>query len=167
MIIPALFVSLRSSYSSRNHLVCAKFHPLIRKKGSSCCWKSRCETCLDIQEIDTFQSFVKKEVYKVKHHVHCDSKYLIYLISCKLCGLQYVGSAVDRFCLRWNNYKCSQMIVSEGCTPKKNYSHQHFLSETDHVLLVDCEIRLTNKTDPFDPTRRDFFRMRKVKTLAL
>ena len=83
---PAPFVSFRSVYSLRNHLVRAKVYPLIREKRSSCCGKSRCETCFNIQETDAFQSFVKKEVYKFNHHFHCDSKCVIYLISCKVCG---------------------------------------------------------------------------------
>ena len=40
------------------------------------------------------------------------------------------------------------------------------MSENHHGLLEDCEIRLIDKTDPSDPTRRDFFWMPKIKTLA-
>ena len=83
---PAPFVSFISGYSLRSNLVRAKVYPLIREKGSSCCGKSRCETCFNIQETDTFQSFVTKEVYKINHHFHCDSKCLTYLISCKVCA---------------------------------------------------------------------------------
>ena len=38
---PAPFVSFRSGYSLRNHLVRAKVYPLIREKGTFCCGKSR------------------------------------------------------------------------------------------------------------------------------
>ena len=44
-----------------------------------------------MQETDTFQSFVTKEVYKINHHFHCDSKYVIYLISCKVCAYSMLG----------------------------------------------------------------------------
>ena len=119
-----------------------------------------------MQETGTFQSFVIKEVYKINHHFHCDSKCVIYLISCKVCGLQYIGSTVDRFRLSCNNYKCSQSIASEGGIPKQNYFHQHFLSENHHGLLEDCGLSLINKTDLPDPTRREFLWIRKLKTLA-
>ena len=95
-----------------------------------------------------------------------DSKRIVYLLSCKVCGLQYVGSTVDRFRLRWNNYKCSQRVALEGGTPKQNYFHQHFLSEDHHGLLEDCEITLIDKTDSSDPTRREFFWMYELKTFA-
>ena len=125
---------------------------LLREKGS-CCGESRCETCFNIKETNTFQSFVTKKVYEINHHFHCDSKCIVYLLSCKVCGLQYVESTVDRFRLRWNNYKCSQRVALEGGTPKQNYFHQHFLSEEDHHgLLKDCKITLIDKTDYSDPT---------------
>ena len=57
-------------------------------------------------------------------------------------------------------------IASKGDTPKQNYFHQHFLCENHHGLLEDCEIRLIVRTDPSDPTKRDFFWMQKIKTLA-
>ena len=65
--------------------------------------KSRCQTCLNVNNTDAFQSFVTKESYKIVNE--WDSKYIIYLFSCKACGLQYVGSTVERFLFRWNNYK--------------------------------------------------------------
>ena len=156
MFTPAPFVSFTSGYSLRSHLLRAKVYPLIREKRSSCCGKSRRETCFNIQETHSFQSFVTKEVYKIDNHFHCDSKCVIYLISCGVCGLQYVVSTVDRFRLKEDNYKCSQRIASEGGTPKQNYFHQHFLRENHHGLLEDYEIRLVDKTDPSDPTRREF-----------
>ena len=163
---PAPFVSFRSGFSLRNHLVPAKIYPLLRQKGSTCCGKGRCETCFNMKETNTFQSFVTKKVYKINHHFHCDSKCIVYLLSCKVCGLQYVGSNVDRFRLRWNNYKCSQRVALEGGAPKQNYFHQHFLSEDHHGLLEDCETTLIDKTDSSDPTRREFFWMYELKTFA-
>ena len=80
--------------------------------------------------------------------------------------LRVCWATVNRFRLRWNNYKCSQRTASEGGTPKQNYFHQHFLSENHHGLLEDCEIRLIDKTDPSHPTRREFFWMRRLKILA-
>ena len=59
VFIPAPFVSFRSGYSLRNHLVRAKMSPLIREKGTFCCGKSRCETFCNIT--DTFESFVTEK----------------------------------------------------------------------------------------------------------
>ena len=45
-----------------------------------------------VNNTDVFQSFVTKKNYEINHKFDCDSKCLIYLFSCKTCGLQYVGS---------------------------------------------------------------------------
>ena len=58
---------------------------------------SRCKTCFNLKETNTFQSSVTKKVYKVSRDFHYDSKCILYLLSCKVCGLKYVGSTVDRF----------------------------------------------------------------------
>ena len=77
---PAPFVSFRSGYSLKNHLVRAKVYPLVREKGTFWCGKKRCETCYNVKLIDTFESFVTKNVYKINHSFNCDSKCLIYLL---------------------------------------------------------------------------------------
>ena len=77
---PAPFVSFRSGYSLKNHLVRAKVYPLVREKGTFWCGKKRCETCYNVKQIDTFESFVTKNVYKINHSFNCDSKCLIYLL---------------------------------------------------------------------------------------
>ena len=74
-----------------------------------------------------------------------------------MCGLQHVRSTVDRFRLRWNNYKCSERVALEGGTPKQKHFHQHFLSEDHHRLLEDYEKTFIDTTDSSDPTRREFF----------
>ena len=114
---PAPLVSFRSGYSLRNHLVRAKVYPLIREKSTFCCGKSRCETCCNIKQTDTFESFVTKKVYKMNHSLNFDSKCLIYHFSCKVCRIQYVGYAVDRFRLRWNNYKSCYMNAADAGIP--------------------------------------------------
>ena len=97
---PAPFVSFRSGFSLKNHLVRAKVYTLLREKLSSCVGKSRCETYFNIKETNTFQRFGTKKVYKNNHHFHCDSNCIVYLLSCKVFGLQYVGSTVNRLRLR-------------------------------------------------------------------
>ena len=51
---PVPFVSFRSGYSLRNDLGRAKVYLLLLEKGSSCSWKSRYETGLNIKETNTF-----------------------------------------------------------------------------------------------------------------
>ena len=116
---PAPFISFRTGYSLCNHLVRSKVYPLVRDKGTFCCGKGRCETCFNIKQTDTFESFVTKKVYKINHSFNCDSKCVIFILSCKVCGMQYVGSTVDHFRLRWNNYRSSQRMQHQVALPIK------------------------------------------------
>ena len=141
-------------------------YPLLGEKGSSSCEKSKCQTWFNIKETNTFQGFVPKKVYKINHHFHCDSTCIVYPLPCKVCGLQHVRSTVDRFRLRWNNYKCSERVALEGGTPKQKRFHQHFLSEDHHRLLEDYKITFIDKTDSSDPTRTEFFWMCELETFA-
>ena len=160
------FVSFCSGYSLRNHLARAKVYPLIREKSTFYCGKSRCETCCDIKQTDTFESFVTKKLYKINHSFNCDSKCLIQLFSCKLCSIQYVGSTFNRFRLRWNSYNSCQKNAAYGGTPNQKYFHQHILSDDTNGLMNDCEIIFKDKTDSSNPTRREFFWMRVLETIV-
>ena len=104
---PPPFVSFRAGF--RKHLVRAKVNPILRKCGSSGCNKSRFQTCFNVNNT--------KESYKINHKFDFDSKCINYLFCCKACGLQYVGSTVERFRFRWNNYKNCQREAAQGCTP--------------------------------------------------
>lgn len=108
---PASIVLFLSGFGLRNHLLWAKVYPLLEDKESSCCGKSRCETCFNIKEINVFVTFEKnvllrfviKNIYKSNHQNHFDSKCFIYLLYCKVCGLQCFRSTFDKFCCWWNN----------------------------------------------------------------
>ena len=102
---PAPFVSFRSTRNLKSYLVRSKIYPLERKVGSEKYKSKRCLACLNVSETDVFQSFKTKEQYKINHQVNCNDNCLIYLLCCKVCGLQYVVFTTDKFRFRWNHYK--------------------------------------------------------------
>ena len=76
-----------------------------RLVGSKKCNKNCCQVCKNVIETETFQSFADKKVDKISHRFTCSDKYLVHLLSCKVCGIQYNGQTSDEFRYRWNNYK--------------------------------------------------------------
>ena len=88
------------------------------------------------------------------------------IFSCKVCGIHYLGSTADRFRLRWNNYESCQRKAAHGGTSNQKYFQQHFLSDGHNLLMNDCEIIFIDKMDPLESTRREFFWMRVLKTIA-
>ena len=105
VFLRAPFVSFRSSRNLKSYLVRSKIYPLERKVGSENCKSKRCLVSLNISETDVFQSLQTNEQYKINDQLICNDKCLIYLLSCKVCSLQYVGSTSNKFILNWNKCK--------------------------------------------------------------
>ena len=100
VFIPEPMDSFRKARKLSSYLVRAKFCPLERKVGSFKCKEKRCQTCLNINEMDSFASSVTEEEYKIYHCLNCNKKCLIYLLTRKVGLKQYVGQTVDEFSLR-------------------------------------------------------------------
>ena len=73
-------------------LVCADIDPPIADRGSSPCGKP-CTTCPFMEKTENITSWRTKEQFKIKGRFNCKTKNVIYVISCKKCGLQYVGQS--------------------------------------------------------------------------
>ena len=161
----APFVSFRTGYSLRNHLVRAKVPPLNREVGSAKCGRKRCMVCKNVTETKTFKSNVTKKRYKINFRLNCDDKRLIYLFNCNVCNLQYVGQTTDKFRFRWNNYKACNKKASKGeLCPQMDF-HRHFLGNNHNGLISDCSITFIDKTDPKNPCERENFWIQTLKTL--
>ena len=123
---PLPIVSYRSARKLSSYLVRAKLYLLERKRGSYKCGNLRCRVCNNIEETDTFTSTATAESYKINHHLCCNDKYLIYLLTCKVCKKQYTRKTADRFRLRWNDYKESDRKFLRGEEIKRKSLHEHF-----------------------------------------
>ena len=55
----------------------------------------RCELCPRLKEGINFSSSFTGLKYKVRHHLTCKSKYVVYLITCKICKKQYTGKSIN------------------------------------------------------------------------
>ena len=122
--------------------------------------------CLNINETDTFESFQTKQKFKTSHHLSCNDKCLIYLLSCKVCGLQYVVFRSDKFRFRWNNYKEHYRKALRGEEHMQPELFEHFAIDNHSCFLTDCSITQIDKTDESDPTRREEYWRKVLKTAA-
>ena len=164
---PASIVSYRSARKIKDYIVRSEIYPIERKVGSYRCGNSRCQVCTSIQVNDTFSSFVIISAYKINHNFICSSKCLIYLLICKACGKQYTGKTVDKFRSRWNDYKTDATKAASGNIEycKQQFLQNHFLQDDHHGFLEDVEVILIDKTQASDPTKREYYWMRTLKTL--
>ena len=142
---PAPFVSFRSTRNLKSYFVSSKTYPLERKVGSEKCKSKHFLVCLNLSETDIFQSFQTKKQYKINRQLNCNYKGLIYLLSCKVCGLQYVGSTTDEFRLRSNNYKENNRKAKGGEKHMQPLVFEHNSSNDHNGFLEHCSITLNDK----------------------
>ena len=80
LVTPPPMVSYCSARKLSSYLVCAKLYPSKRKRGSYKCCNLQCLVCNNIEKTDIFTS--TDESFKINHHVCCNGKCLVYLLTC-------------------------------------------------------------------------------------
>ena len=72
------------------------------------CGGSRCKTCKHLVVGNSFASNVTGKSYNIscpRGSISCGIKNVIYVISCKKCGVQYVGETSQTLRGRFNNHR--------------------------------------------------------------
>ena len=69
------------------------------------CGKKTCLVCDSISSTMTFTTKSCQETFRIQRGpLNCDSKKILYLLKCKVCGeVPYVGEAKTKFIYRFNN----------------------------------------------------------------
>ena len=97
----------------------------------------------------------------------------MYLLSCKVCGVQYVGSTTTKFRLRFNNHKSrirAHARLTSGDKSRDDLIYQHFHGPT-HNGIQDLDIQLidqvNNERDLLDREGQWAYRLKSVKPHGL
>ena len=73
--------------------------------GNRPCEAARCKTCPILMTTDEFTSHKTGQVFKMKFAASCKSSDIVYLISCRRCGQQYVGETEQQLHCRINSHR--------------------------------------------------------------
>ena len=86
------------------------------------CGKGKCVYCalLSKSQGSTFQSISNKRTFKIRQKINCQSKNVIYLITCKRCNIQGVGHTTN-FKKRISNYPHFSSFIFHFYFPFWNY----------------------------------------------
>ena len=79
---------------------------------------------------------------------------MVYLITCKTCGKQFVGSTITEFRKRFNNHKSSINRYGKG---QRGICGEHLYAiffEEGHLGL-DLEVQIIYVSNKRDPTKRE------------
>ena len=80
-----------------NSKVKTKFTNKIQGKCTPCLANNRTLCCKQIVHTTTFRSNQTNRIFHIYHNLNCKSKYVIYLLECTKCKIQYVGKAETEF----------------------------------------------------------------------
>ena len=104
----APFLSFKTALNLRVHLLRSKRYPLKQSTGYYKCNTLRCQAGKNVKKCYDFLSHANKQTFKIIRCFECSSKCLIYLMSCKVCRKQYVGSTTEKFRFQWYTCKSCQ-----------------------------------------------------------
>ena len=145
--LPGPMVSFRGARKLSSYFVRDKLYPLHRKVGSKKCAKNCCKVCDYVTGTDTFTSTVTGESFKINHHLNCDDRCIMYLLTCKQCQKQYTGETTNGFRYRWNNYKSNSRKFDRKESCMQEHLYRHFSSPDHRGFLNHVSVTLIDKTD--------------------
>ena len=156
-------IAYKSARKIKDNNVRSKLYLVGGNAGCQGCGGSMCQVCANIKVNGIHSFYHKKHVRSIIVLIVMINVYLIYLFNSRTCGKQYTGKTTNHFRSRWNKYKSEARKAESGNIEnvKHKYLQSHF-SQPDHK---DLEVRLIDKTESSDPTKREFYWMRTLKTL--
>ena len=144
-------MAFRRPKNLQDYLVRAKLRPVSNSdrvtKGTMHCKSNRCDVCNYVTPSSSFTSHTTKRSYNINYQLDCNSNNVVYLITCKACGLQYVGSTSTKFRLRFNNHKSRLRAHSRKCNTDKesdDFVYKHFHGPGHHGLR-DVSVQIIDK----------------------
>lgn len=140
-------VAFRRPKCLKDILVHSELKTPVTVKGCGRCGDRRCRVCDFLDEGICFKSRVTGRDFVINFKLDCNSDHVVYLLSCAMCQMQYVGSTINKFRTRFNNHK-SRINAHRGLSSenklKDDVIYRHF-NQADHHGLSDVRIRLIDK----------------------
>ena len=160
-------VAFRNDKSLKDKLVRSKLkNPNRRDPGNYKCGSNLCQICNIISLENEFTDRHRSKTYKINFDFDCNSQCVIYLITCKVCQKQYVGSTITTFRKRFNQYKSNIKLYSEGRRGMKQEKLiSHFFTDKHHGTYDDIKVQIINYCDANDQERREDFWIFNLNTL--
>ena len=133
--------------------------PSYNKPGNRPCGAARCKTCPILLATDEFSSHVTGEKFKVKFNASCKSSSVVYLITCRRCGQQYVGETGQPLHCRINGHRYAIAHRRTDDSPVA----EHFCNGSHS--LADMVVMIVDFVYSRDPCLRKLRESRLIRTL--
>ena len=134
-----------------------------RTRPDNLCCKQVCQTT-------TFNSTRTNQVFKMYHNTDCKSMFVIYLLECTICKLQYVGKSEPPFNIRLNNHrKDSSSVKEETIVASRHFQNPGHKFNRDAKFTIIEKIKnsymaIEDKRDLL--RRRETFWINKLRAMT-
>ena len=160
-------LAFRNAKNLKDRLVRSKLQSLVRQEpGNYPCKASNCHICYILARDQNFISTNTNETYVMNFRFDCNSMNVIYLLTCKVCHMQYVGSTISKFRKRFNQYKSNFTLYNEGRRDLMQLKFFEHFSENNHNSnYTDLKVQIIDHCDPNNKEVRENFWINKLKTM--
>ena len=121
-----------------------------QSNGCFKCERNRCDLCRNFfVESKSFLSLQTGKKYTIHSRLSCDSKNVIYLVSCKKCRLQYIGSTTTDFRIRFRNHKSAMLTNKTTCEVAVHFNKTSHILDDFSFQCID-QVQAPNNSDEID-----------------
>ena len=118
-------------------------NPSSSKMGAKPCGGIRCMTCNILPVCSNFTSTRTKETFAINSSLNCSSSNVIYLYTCKLCHIQYVGETSTSLRDRATRHRAA-IYAQKSSSPLYNHLHIYHYGvvtryDDSHFVLTPIE----------------------------
>ena len=118
------------------------------QQGSGPCKKPKCLCCPMMRTTTTFTSKTTREPYNINGSFDCSSSYVIYMIECRKCQMQYVGQTSTSISLRMTAHRCDIKKKLNKSVPNHHNldTPSHSIRDVSVIVLCDTPSKLMSRT---------------------
>ena len=101
------------------------------------CNSTRCLCCQQLISTTTFKSNQTNKTFKIYHRVNCKTSFIIYLLECYICNIQYVGKSETPFNIRLNNHR--KDVKNPNAVPAcKHFNrYDHDFKKHGKIIIIE------------------------------
>ena len=147
----------------QDYLVSSKFSTNSGVGSTDSCKRSRCSHCARINTGQSFTSNITGETFKLRHNTNCQTKNVIYLITCKKCNIQYIGQTKQPVSKRMNSHKFD--VCSNYINPAFSTNVAVHFNSTNHSMNDFSFMPIDVVNNGIDRLCKETFWIHKLKSL--
>ena len=128
--------------------------------GYNPCNRSNCKCCKAANVASTFRSTTTNESFTIYSNCSCKSSNCIYILTCGICNIQYVGETETAFNMRLNNHR-SFFTKNRNCPLTRHLKTTGHSFDTVKFQIIDQNPKWNTSTRRL----RETFWIHQLKTL--